>query len=89
MPAVEILNAEISEHVKKKGEVEEREVETVIALGNQVLHRSVDAEDVERLDQEVDQDQQADVEQEFAVHTRGRSFGDAYLFLFKCKMQNV
>ncbi|MBK6620734.1 MAG: hypothetical protein IPG32_07610 [Saprospirales bacterium] len=67
-PVIEILDAEIVDDLQQQGEVEKGEIQTVGLRPHLVLHRPVDPEDIKGLDQEVQNQQQGDVEEEFAFH---------------------
>jgi len=67
---VEIGDAEIKQDVEEKGEIEQVHVKSVIRQPDRVLHRAVDPEDPEGLDQEVQEQQQGQVDQEFFLHER-------------------
>ena len=64
---VKILYPEVIQYLKNIGQVEQREIQTVV-LPYPVLHGQVDAENEKGLYQEIDKDQEQDVEDKFAVH---------------------
>ena len=68
---VEILNAEVVQDLEQVGNVEQRKIQAIVAVGHAVLYRQINAEDKKRLDQQVDKNQEQDVEQKFAVQNKG------------------
>ena len=65
---VKIGDAEIQQDIEKECEIEQVLVKSIIREPDRILHRPVNAEDPERLDQQVQQDQECQVEQEFFLH---------------------
>lgn len=59
---IKILNSEIVDNLKKKGKIEEREVNTVLARCDRILDRAVDSKDIERFDQEIDRNEKKNID---------------------------
>lgn len=57
VPVVETGYTEVEQDIEKKSEIENREVETVIHVTNNILHRTVYPEDPERFHQQVQEEQ--------------------------------
>ncbi|MCE2822660.1 MAG: hypothetical protein LW693_09570 [Saprospiraceae bacterium] len=72
MPVVETLDTKIIDNLRQVGQIEQRKIESV-PLSQPVLHPQINTKDEQRLDQQVDQHQQDEIEQEFAFHS-GRQF---------------
>ena len=74
--AVEVGDAEVEEDIKKVGKVEDGLIDAVGRVAEQVLHFAVDAENPERLHQEVQEKQENDIFDEAVLHD--------YIILLKC-----
>ena len=66
--AVEVGDAEVEQYIKKVREVEEGLVGAVRSIAKQVLHFTVDAENPERLHQQVEKQQEDDIFDEAVLH---------------------
>ena len=66
--AVEVGDAEVEQYIKKVREVEEGLVGAVRSITKEVLHFTVDAENPERLHQQVEKQQEDDIFDEAVLH---------------------
>ena len=66
--AVEVGDAEVEQDIEEVGEVEEGLVGAVGGVAEQVLHLAVDAENPERLHQQVEKQQEDDIFDEAILH---------------------
>ena len=66
--AVEIGDAEVEENIKEVGEIEKCLVSAVRSVAKQVLHLTVNAENPERLHQQVEKQQENDIFDEAVLH---------------------
>ena len=66
--AVEVGDAEVEQDVEKVGEVEKRLIGAVGGITEDVLHLTVDAENPERLHQQVEKQQEKDIFDEAVLH---------------------
>ena len=66
--AVEVGDAEVEQDVEEVGEIEEGLIGTVGGVAEQVLHLAVDAENPERLHQQVEKQQEDDIFDEAVLH---------------------
>ena len=64
---VEIGSPHIQHQIEKQSEVEDGEIKTVTFRTHAVLHPHIDAEHPERLDKEVQKDEQTEVENEILL----------------------
>ena len=66
--AVEVGDAEVEQYIKEVREVEEGLVGAVRSITKEVLHFTVDAENPERLHQQVEKQQEDDIFDEAVLH---------------------
>ena len=66
--AVEVGDAEVEQDVEEVGEVEQRLIGAVGGVAEDVLHLTVDAENPERLHQQVEKQQEDDILDEAVLH---------------------
>ena len=66
--AVEVGDAEVEEDIEKVGKVKKGLVGAVRSIAKQVLHLTVDAENPERLHQQVEKQQENDIFDEAVLH---------------------
>jgi len=67
---VEVRHSQVQEDIKEKGKIQDRKVKTEILNTDRILNRPVNAQDPERLYQEIQEKEQAQVGEEFFLHTR-------------------
>lgn len=67
---VEIGDPGIKQDIEQKSEIEQVQVKTVINKPHRILHRAVDPENPERLHQEVQEEQQGEIGEEFLLHLK-------------------
>jgi hypothetical protein len=68
VPVVEIRDPEIQKNIEEKREIENNEIEPVIRNPGDILNIPVDCKNPDRLDQQVQRQQQAKVCQKFPLH---------------------
>lgn len=66
--AVEVLNAKIVDDLKQKSEAKKRKINPVFRLPDAILHGTVNAENVERLDNQVDKNEEKGIDEKFSIH---------------------
>lgn len=67
---IEICNPNIKKYIKQERKIKNGEIEPVINKPNRILHGAIDPEYPEWLDQEVQQQQQSKIDEEFLLHYR-------------------
>jgi hypothetical protein len=67
---VEIRDPNIEQDIKEIRKVENGEIKAVICNANCIVHDTVDPENPEWLDQEIQQEQNGKIDQEFFLHPR-------------------
>lgn len=68
IPVIKVGDTKIKQDIKKKGEVENREIKAIFTGGCNILHRSVDAKNPEWLNQQIKKKQKSKVGDKFALH---------------------
>ena len=71
---VVILDPRIVDDLKKVGKIEQYKIKAVRAGFYGVLHSPVNAENIKRLDQQVDENQKKQVRQKLPIHKRSGDF---------------
>jgi hypothetical protein len=66
--AIVVLNPEIIDDLEQKSEAKKREINAVIDFPHAILHRTVNTENVKRLDDEIDNDDEKGIDKKFSIH---------------------
>ena len=91
---VEIGYSEVKEHVQNEGEIEQSEIRTIGLSTNLILHGSVNSEDPEWLDQQIQEKKKCEVGEKFPLHGQRKSSTCnhsrlAFITLARCELQSI
>lgn len=68
LTAIEVLNTEIVNDLEQKSEAKKREINAIILFAHAVLHRTVNTENIERLDNQIDNNEEKGIDEKFSIH---------------------
>ena len=81
LATVEVLNPEIIDDLEQKSEAKQGKINAVMRLPDAILHRTVNAENVERLDNQVDKDEEKGIYEKFSIHFEQLGFIHGLLWI--------
>lgn len=67
-PVVEIMDAKVIDHKEQKGKTKQRRIQAIRLRPHPILYHPLDAKHIERLDEQVHQNEEYGVEKEFSIH---------------------
>ena len=68
IPVIEIGNSKIEQDIKKKSKVKYCEIEAILTRGCNILDRTIDAENPERLNQKIKEQKKSKIGYKFTLH---------------------
>ena len=80
---IEVGDAHVEHHIEEVGEVEDGEIETVAGRTDSVLHRHIHPENPERLDQQIQENQNGNIEYKISFLHSKKVCKDTTFFTFR------